>query len=199
MNTARPRAFTIIELAVVVVIVGVLLALMFPAIGAARRIAHRTTCHNNLRTLHAGFRLYQDANQNHLPPAHGQYSPAEDRTEPVQALASYLGVDPPAGERGGFVGRQPWACPADQSAYPKYGMSYFYEAEPLISYFEFRGGNPMGRLSAFYESTPDYALLSEISFPGHAARKSVTEGQPNLHARYELPYSGAIVRKDKAR
>jgi prepilin-type N-terminal cleavage/methylation domain-containing protein len=47
----RTRAFTLIELLVVIAIVGVLVAIMLPAIGAARDAARRTGCVNNLHQM----------------------------------------------------------------------------------------------------------------------------------------------------
>ena len=147
-------AFTLIELLVVLAIISLLIAIVAPTVGAARRNAERTGCAANLREVGLALRSYLDNNDDKLPWASWMpsYSPfpigggnpwSPGSPSPIGTpiyIADVLKKDT-AGQN------QVFKCPGDKAdndrPEPNRGKSYFQTEK---SSYEFRwrmGGQTM--------------------------------------------------------
>jgi prepilin-type N-terminal cleavage/methylation domain-containing protein len=94
VHNARPgvpssRAFTLVELLVVIGIVGVLVALLLPAIQASREASRRTICANNLRQIGIGLSAYHAAHRQ-FPVGCVEWRPPSDPSRRQLAWSAYL-------------------------------------------------------------------------------------------------------------
>jgi prepilin-type N-terminal cleavage/methylation domain-containing protein/prepilin-type processing-associated H-X9-DG protein len=88
-SRACPRhAFTLVELLVVIAIIGLLVALLLPAVQMARQSARRIQCANNLRQIGLAMHMYCDTHEGRFPQSSHNTSRLESTW--IYTLAPYM-------------------------------------------------------------------------------------------------------------
>src|SRR6185437_2593472 len=119
---ARREAFTLVELLVVIAIIGILIALLLPAVQAAREAARRSQCNNNIKQLVLAMQNYHDVNRaipcrltgtavSQRISAFVEMLPFYEQQALFTTVNSTLGTYPPGGGVPWDTNYQPWTMP----------------------------------------------------------------------------------------
>src|SRR5205823_12453245 len=89
----RRKAFTLVELLVVIGIIAILIAILMPALSRAKDQATRLQCMNNLRNIMQAITMYESENKDSLPYCNWENTPSGCQgwlyRDHVQALPTY--------------------------------------------------------------------------------------------------------------
>lgn len=118
-TTGQLEAFTLLELLTVMAVLGVLAALLLPALGSARHRAQSVACLNNLRQWGLATQLYAADHQDFLPPE-GSPNPTDSSTNWGWYIQLPRVLDLPRYHEQPWrtnpalaPGRSVWICPAN--------------------------------------------------------------------------------------
>lgn len=180
--SARRRAFTLVEMLVVIAVIAILAAILFPVFARARENGRRTSCLSNLRQLGAAFQQYTQDFDEKLPAATDAGSPGAatgygenvtggwmfyssfgiDGTEGEASTAANF--DPSKGSLYPYVkSAQVYVCPSDaRGSLTKnsYALNGCMTEGPYAVTGTYTGMHPGKNISQF-ENTSQWMLLSE--------------------------------------
>ena len=115
--TVRRSGFALVELIALIIVIGALLALIFPALGCAREAARRMQCVNNLKVLALAVANYHDVNQCY---------PTEGYLGGVSNVERQFGLFPkliPFMEQSSLFSQIDWSQSCDDGANASLGKS----------------------------------------------------------------------------
>ena len=162
MNRKSVRGFTLVELLVVIAIIGILIALLLPAVQAAHEAGRRAQCLNNVKQLALGCHTYADVNRGTFPTSISMWD------------------EPPSRRRAGVMTGRGWMV----AILPQ------LEQQNLYAQFDFSGRMDAGK--GLMNQVNRQAIQADLAFircPSDPSRRalSTTQFQVGPAHRYGPP------------
>lgn len=158
------RAFSLIELLVVIGIIAILIAILLPAISGVVESARRLQCASSLRTLGQGLSMYIESGDKLLPYARWVPDLQMERDAPFDIIATELGIQLPKLISDEYSTDQPFACASDRAVAPETGFSYLYTP---FSFYSVLPEENRRRLVTRMFTTNSWSVLIQDRFGYH--------------------------------
>lgn len=194
MRCRKPSGFTLVEILVVIGIIALLAAILFPVFSSVKEKARQSTCLSNLRQAGIAISMYAQDSDDHYPagvdgPQHYVYlwHPDDDTLIQIKQLPLLRDVLYPYSKSNGI-----WQCPSDttteritvtdtegqglinlpaSSAYDLFGTSYGYRLSLAFAQTPYPATGHTLRTPSTAVSSSEVGIMADMSSNWHSGSK----------------------------